>query len=185
MRFGQVTLDKPSFFAGEGGDVQDMLPRHAKLQNMTYSPWMKVNVNFRREQFIQKEVLIEETKDIIIGRIPLMVKSDLCWMKEAEKGDCDFDHGGYFVSKVQRRIELWDYPIPFANHDHARLGPLSAPEASPQAIGFATTNPNIRVDTLLQQLFYTQRPLFWTLISDCLGRPGYGHNLSRPELDNG
>lgn len=47
MRFGQVTLDKPSFFAGEGGDVQDMLPRHAKLQNMTYSPWMKVNVNFR------------------------------------------------------------------------------------------------------------------------------------------
>ncbi|KAH9760329.1 DNA-directed RNA polymerases IV and V subunit 2 [Citrus sinensis] len=98
MRFGQVTLDKPSFFAGERGDVQDMLPWHAKLQNMTYSPWMKVNVNFR-EQFIQKEVLIEETTDIILGRIPLMVKSDLCWMKGAEKGDCDFDHGGYFSIK--------------------------------------------------------------------------------------
>ncbi|KAL9442878.1 hypothetical protein AB3S75_016275 [Citrus x aurantiifolia] len=42
---------------------------------------------------------------------------------------------------------------------------------SPQAIGFPITNPNIRVDTLLQQLFYPQRSLFWTLISDCLGRP--------------
>jgi DNA-directed RNA polymerase IV and V subunit 2 len=44
---------------------------------------------------------------------------------------------------------------------------------SSQAIGFATTNPNIRVDALSYQLFYLQRPLFQTITSDCLGKPGY------------
>ncbi|GAY44346.1 hypothetical protein CUMW_081450 [Citrus unshiu] len=202
MRFGQVTLDKPSFFAGERGDVQDMLPWHAKLQNMTYSPWMKVNVNFRREQFIQKEVLIEETTDIILGRIPLMVKSDLCWMKGAEKGDCDFDHGGYFSIKGAEKK-----PIKFIHCelDMSFLLGLScgiipshlqtmtmqgwvlyqSQKHSPQAIGFPTTNPNIRVDTLLQQLFYPQRPLFWILISDCLGRPEDSLVMNQASLECG
>ncbi|KAJ6736964.1 DNA-DIRECTED RNA polymerase D SUBUNIT 2B-RELATED [Salix viminalis] len=59
-----------------------------------------------------------------------------------------------------------------------------------KAIGFSTTNPNIRVDTLFHQLHYPQRPLFRTMISDCLGKPGYpfGHNaksLPKPELFNG
>jgi DNA-directed RNA polymerase-4/5 subunit 2 len=35
-----------------------------------------------------------------------MVKSDLCWMKEAEKGDCDFDHGGYFLIKGAEKVSL-------------------------------------------------------------------------------
>uniref|UniRef100_A0A6N2N206 DNA-directed RNA polymerase n=1 Tax=Salix viminalis TaxID=40686 RepID=A0A6N2N206_SALVM len=58
-----------------------------------------------------------------------------------------------------------------------------------KAIGFSTTNPNIRVDTLFHQLHYPQRPLFRTMISDCLSKPGYlfGHNavLPKPDLFNG
>lgn len=34
-----------------------------------------------------------------------MVKSDLCWMKD-EKGDCDFDHGGYFIVKGAEKVGL-------------------------------------------------------------------------------
>lgn len=79
--------------------------------------------------------------------------------------------------------------IPFANHDHARRVLYQAQKHSQQAIGFSTTNPNIRVDTLSHQLHYPQRPLFRTMISDCLGKPGYplGHNavLPKPELFNG
>ena len=78
---------------------------------------------------------------------------------------------------------------PFANHDHARRVLYQAQKHSQQAIGFSTTNPNIRVDTLSHQLHYPQRPLFRTMISDCLGKPGYplGHNavLPKPELFNG
>ncbi|KAJ6734454.1 DNA-DIRECTED RNA polymerase I SUBUNIT 2 [Salix purpurea] len=64
-----------------------------------------------------------------------------------------------------------------------------AQKHSQQAIGFSITNPNIRVDTLFHQMHYPQRPLFRTMISDCLGKPRYpfGHNavLPKPELFNG
>lgn len=35
-----------------------------------------------------------------------MVKSDLCWMQTVEKGDCDFDHGGYFLIKGAEKVSL-------------------------------------------------------------------------------
>ena len=79
--------------------------------------------------------------------------------------------------------------IPYANHDHARRVLYQSEKHSQQAIGFSTTNPNIRVDTLSHQLYYPQRPLFRTMISDCLGKPGYseGHKgmVPRPEFFNG
>ncbi|EOY29337.1 DNA-directed RNA polymerase isoform 2 [Theobroma cacao] len=79
--------------------------------------------------------------------------------------------------------------IPFANHDHARRVLYQAQKHSQQAIGFSTTNPNIRVDTLSHQLYYPQRPLFRTMTSDCLGKLGHplGQKgvLPKPELYNG
>ena len=79
--------------------------------------------------------------------------------------------------------------IPFANHNHARRILNQAQKHSQQAIGFPTTNPNIRVDTLTHQLFYPQRPLFRTMTADCLGKPDYhfwkNEILPRPEIFNG
>lgn len=78
--------------------------------------------------------------------------------------------------------------IPFANHDHARRVLYQSEKHSQQAIGFSTTNPNIRVDTNTHQLYYPQRPLFRTILSDCLGKPTYPRQkgmLSRPEYYNG
>lgn len=52
VRFEKVTLDKPQFWAGEklaesGKGYLNLLPRHARLQNMTYSSRMKVSVYFQ------------------------------------------------------------------------------------------------------------------------------------------
>lgn len=63
--------------------------------------------------------------------------------------------------------------IPFANHDHARRVLFQSQKHSQQAIGFYSTNPDIRVDTLSHQLYYPQSPLFRTMLSDCLGKPEY------------
>lgn len=79
--------------------------------------------------------------------------------------------------------------IPFANHNFARRVLYQSEKHSQQAIGFSTTNPNIRVDTLTHQLYYPQRPLFRTMTSDCLGRQdytlGYKNTAPRPEYFNG
>lgn len=45
VKFGNVTLDHPKFWGGEGNAQEfKMLPRHARIQRMTYSSKMKVNV---------------------------------------------------------------------------------------------------------------------------------------------
>ncbi|RAL38064.1 hypothetical protein DM860_000758 [Cuscuta australis] len=79
--------------------------------------------------------------------------------------------------------------IPFANHDHARRVLYQSEKHSQQAIGFSTLNPSIRIDTNTHQMYYPQRPLFRTVLSDCLGKPKDPHYhksmLPRPEFYNG
>ncbi|CAL5358848.1 unnamed protein product [Camellia sinensis] len=120
VKFGKVTLERPQFWTGEkfsadsGKEYLNLLPRHARLQNMTYSSRMKVQILLQvyspklvrsdkfktgKEQYLDKELISEDSRDVIVGRIPVMLKSDLCWMNGVEKSDCDFDHGGYFLVK--------------------------------------------------------------------------------------
>ncbi|CAI9088450.1 OLC1v1022778C2 [Oldenlandia corymbosa var. corymbosa] len=120
VKFGKVTLEKPTFwtgdkFVGEGGiDQRDLHPRHARLQNMTYASRMRVETHLQvytkkpsdNDKFktgvegnVKEEVEKIETKEFIIGRLPVMVGSDICWIKGDTKSDCEFDHGGYFIIK--------------------------------------------------------------------------------------
>ncbi|CAI9773503.1 unnamed protein product [Fraxinus pennsylvanica] len=79
--------------------------------------------------------------------------------------------------------------IPFVNHDHARRILYQVEKHSQQAIGFSTTNPNIRVDTNIHQLYYPHKPLVRTMLSDCLGKPSCARHhkgiLPHPEYFNG
>ncbi|OMO75680.1 hypothetical protein CCACVL1_16103 [Corchorus capsularis] len=130
VKFGKVSVVRPTCWAVSGGTETElnMLPRHARLQNMTYSSKMKVEVELKvytkkivksdkfktgREEIRVEEIVYQDKREIFLGRLPVMVKSDLCWMSEVEKADCDFDHGGYFLIKgadkifiAQERISL-------------------------------------------------------------------------------
>lgn len=57
-----------------------------------------------KEQYLDKDVSLVDRREIVIGTLPVMVKSDLCWMSKADKGDCDFDHGGYFIIKGAEKV---------------------------------------------------------------------------------
>ncbi|KAL4556666.1 hypothetical protein LXL04_034820 [Taraxacum kok-saghyz] len=140
IKFGKVTLERPRFYTGDksesGNKFLDFLPRHARLQNMTYSSRMKVqftkevttiiafsyifspityHMKFQvyiqelvrsdkfktgKEKYIDKKILETEEREVYIGRIPVMVNSDTCWMSGPDrKDDCDYDQGGYFIIK--------------------------------------------------------------------------------------
>ncbi|KAL5980969.1 DNA-directed RNA polymerase D subunit 2b [Asimina triloba] len=78
--------------------------------------------------------------------------------------------------------------MPFANHNFARRILYQSEKHSQQAIGFSTLNPNIRVDTLAHQLYYPQRPLFRTVLSDSLGKPEsqvLNNIMPLPQIFNG
>ncbi|XP_060204424.1 DNA-directed RNA polymerases IV and V subunit 2 [Lycium barbarum] len=143
IKFGKVSLERPKFWAGEkfsvdgGKEYLDLWPRHALLQNMTYSARIMVETHVQVytkklvrsdkfktgvERFVDKELEMEDKRDVLVGRIPVMVNSELCWMNGADKPDCEFDHGGYFIVKgaektfiAQEQIclkRLWVYSNP-------------------------------------------------------------------------
>lgn len=119
VKFGKVTIERPKFWSGKETQESsnkdlEFLPRHARLQNMTYSSRMQVQVAVQvytkklersdkfktgKEECLKTHVVSDELKEMMIGRIPVMVNSNLCWMSGKEKRDCDFDHGGYFIIK--------------------------------------------------------------------------------------
>lgn len=115
INFGKVRLEKPEFWS-ESNDVQEtsvkLLPKHARLQSMTYSSQLKVEARVQtyvqekndkaktgKDLYIQKKVLDDTKREITIGRLPVMVNSNLCWLKTLGKSDCIFDSGGYFLIK--------------------------------------------------------------------------------------
>lgn len=79
--------------------------------------------------------------------------------------------------------------IPFANHDNARRILMQAEKLSHQAIGYSPTNSRFRFDTLSHQIFYPQKPLFKTVVADCLGKAGYSFgqkdDYTTPQYFNG
>ncbi|KAJ8536599.1 hypothetical protein K7X08_035000 [Anisodus acutangulus] len=120
IKFGKVSLERPKFWAGEkfsvdgGKEYLDLWPRHARLQNMTYSARIMVETHVQVytkklvrsdkfktgvDRFVDKECEMEDKRDVLVGRIPVMVNSELCWMNSVDNPDCEFDHGGYFIVK--------------------------------------------------------------------------------------
>ncbi|XP_071709446.1 DNA-directed RNA polymerases IV and V subunit 2-like [Rutidosis leptorrhynchoides] len=103
VKFGKVSLERPMFWAGEGFSTENLrlLPRHARLQNITYSARMSVQIQIQvyTQEMDNKKVISEDSSEITIGRLPVMVKSDLCWMSDTTEVDCEFDYGGYFLIK--------------------------------------------------------------------------------------
>ncbi|KAL5216111.1 hypothetical protein ABZP36_007512 [Zizania latifolia] len=120
IKFGTVKLEEPVFWA-HGYDIDEeslkLKPRHARLQNMTYSSKMKVEVNIQvysmeksekaktgNDHFGYKKNITNETHIINIGRLPVMVKSNLCWLHKLKESDCQFDLGGYFLIKGMEKV---------------------------------------------------------------------------------
>ncbi|KAF7004456.1 hypothetical protein CFC21_019670 [Triticum aestivum] len=120
IRFGRVKLEKPVFWSGRDDVDEESLklkPRHARLQNMTYSSKMEVEVHIQiysmeksdkskteKDPFGHKRVLMDETHVVNIGRLPVMVNSNLCWLRELRESDCLYDSGGYFLIRGMEKI---------------------------------------------------------------------------------
>lgn len=154
------------------------------VENLSRAKSFKGN-SFTFQSLLEKGIIelvgVEEEEDCCTAWGVKYLVRDIEEKKRIKYTHCELDMS--FLLSLSCGI------IPFANHDHARRVLYQAQKHSQQAIGFSTTNSNIRVDTLSHQMYYPQKPLFRTMNSECLGKQGYkfGHNgiLPRPELYNG
>ena len=78
-----------------------ILPHACRLNNQTYS--LEIHVNIEIDYFLGKETVTKKFPNIALGKLPLMLKSSLCYLSSMtseqlfDSGECKFELGGYFV----------------------------------------------------------------------------------------
>ena len=85
-----------------------MTPEIARLKNDTYIS--SILVNFTIQIFIDDNNTILELKpktikNVLLGKVPIMIKSKQCIMKTIDnKNECKYDLGGYFIINGNEKV---------------------------------------------------------------------------------
>ena len=114
--FSNLKLYPPQIYENNGA-TKLMMPVEARLRNVTYASNMTIDVNITYH--IRDAVNMEKPRTIknvipkvSIGKFPIMVKSSICVLTQnthinpVSVGECEFDHGGYFIIKGSEKTVL-------------------------------------------------------------------------------
>jgi len=96
IKIVDVDIERPKINEADGS-VREITPREARMRDLTYSSEIRVQMTPIFEGVKQ------ESEEVTIGEIPVMIGSDLCWTSEWDKeekranGEDPEDVGGYFI----------------------------------------------------------------------------------------
>jgi len=96
------------------GKIDTMLPNIARIRNLTYCSPLFVDVSYRNEVVNEVgeviRVLKERKERVFLGRIPIMLHSSFCVLKDkvdkqlTDMKECVYDQGGYFVINGSEKV---------------------------------------------------------------------------------
>jgi len=87
-----------------------IFPHLCRLENKTYS--FEVRADIEVEYEISGKIESKSFEDVLIARLPLLLKSSLCHLRSLDSnelydaGECRFELGGYFIVNGQERVLL-------------------------------------------------------------------------------
>jgi DNA-directed RNA polymerase II subunit RPB2 len=116
LTFSNFQIHKPQIHENNGA-TKLMLPSEARLRNFTYASNMTIDITVKYisrngENLDNVETNYKTLKKIAIGKIPIMVKSELCILSQVKHldnritGECKYDTGGYFIINGSEKIVL-------------------------------------------------------------------------------
>jgi DNA-directed RNA polymerase II subunit RPB2 len=113
IEFRNVQIRKPTIFENNGA-ITPMYPNDARLRNITYAAPVYVDIHVSTTMFDPttqaKECRTRTLQKIHVGKIPVLVGSNFCMLKETPEktpkdlGECSTDPGGYFIIQGGERI---------------------------------------------------------------------------------
>jgi DNA-directed RNA polymerase III subunit RPC2 len=105
IKYIDIKVGKPS--RTDSNMIQSKLtPMECRLTDSTYSAPILVDIEYSFEDKIRRQ------RNVPIGSLPVMLRSDLCHLKGkseselAKMGECPLDPGGYFVVKGTEKVIL-------------------------------------------------------------------------------
>ena len=107
ISFENFNILRPQMYENNGA-TKLMFPQEARLRNFTYSSNMIVTLNIKYivrngENYNNINTYNKVLNNIHIGKMPIMLKSDLCILSHYKQlnhnftGECKMDPGGYFI----------------------------------------------------------------------------------------
>ena len=108
VSFGDVYIPNPSVIEDDRS-VRIIYPDEARRRDLTYDSPIFVDV-IEKIEIEGQEPEINHHRRVIIGRTPIMLRSDKCNLKNltqkerVENGECDWDQGGYFIIRGKERV---------------------------------------------------------------------------------
>ena len=109
IKFGEISMHPPMLHENNGL-ATTMTPDMARLRNLTYSSNLHVNINIETIMWKGDTLEIRDSKsknwdNILIGKIPIMVRSRYCCDNGRVSPDqCIYDKGGYFIITGSEKV---------------------------------------------------------------------------------
>lgn len=108
IRFTDIRVGKPdrASEAGQGYVESTVTPNECRLRDMTYGAPIYADIVYTKSSGKVSR------KDILIGRMPMMLRSAKCVLSEknesemATLNECSVDPGGYFIVRGQEKVIL-------------------------------------------------------------------------------
>jgi DNA-directed RNA polymerase II subunit RPB2 len=107
---GGKSGDKIRYYPRIDDSGAAVLPHACRLDNTTYS--FEIRADMDIEYVFPDETVTQSFEDVSIGRLPLMLKSPLCYLTSmsseqlSEAGECKFELGGYFIIGGAEKVLL-------------------------------------------------------------------------------
>ncbi len=122
IKFGKVKIGKPNIIEADGS-INQITPVTARLRNLTYSApvFIELTVKFENQT---------ESNEVEIGRIPIIVRSQICNTSGMNKDQLrenymdPLDPGGYFIINGNERVIVMSEDLASNNPfiEEGRLG---------------------------------------------------------------
>ncbi len=106
------SLTKPIYQLPDGTQTI-MTPYIARMNNLTYSSPLYVNVHIIIEYLNEDNIIVKIDKyvnNVYIGKIPIMVRSNACVLHQlpaigdSDNNECRYDYGGYFIVNGNEKV---------------------------------------------------------------------------------
>lgn len=109
IRYTDIRVCNPQEILGKGQQPKLVSPQECRFRDLTYRGDMVVDIQYTSREK-GRELLVE--RDIKIGTIPIMLKSNRCNLSRKTKEElvnmreCPLDPGGYFIIKGVEKVCL-------------------------------------------------------------------------------
>ena len=116
ITFENFHLYRPQIHENNGASKL-MFPQEARLRNFTYASMMSIDMNIKYivrtgDNLENSQTFYKNLPGIHIGKLPIMLKSSVCVLKQYQhinedvSGECKFDAGGYFIINGSEKTVL-------------------------------------------------------------------------------